>query len=639
MRNRHSGSTFAEDDVAIARMLEDVSIPVLVLSLIHITGDVSLLEGPLRPQGLFLNEVQGYMSDEDQAAVRAMALPILATWRDAGCPEPEPLDPVLIKAMMDWLVVEEVPAEYLRMLLEEMELDGIDGRRPEALAGAGEGLRAVVIGAGESGILAGVRLAELGVAFTILEKDDGVGGTWHENRYPGARVDVGNHFYCYSFEPSDHWTEYFSQQPELEAYFVSVAERHGLFEHIKLSTEVVSAAFDEDTSCWQIEADGPEGPTTFEAELLISAVGQMNRPSIPDIPGLADFAGPAFHSARWDEGIDLEGKDVVMIGAGASGFQIAPAIAEEVSSLTVFQRTAQWMFPNPNYHAEVGEGLRWALRHLPFYGRWFRFLVFWPGCDAGLAAARVDPSWPNQQRSVSETNDLTRELFSDWIRSQVGDDEELLAKVLPDYPPTGKRTLQDNGSWLRALTRENVELVRCGIDRVVPDGVVDADGVHHRADLIVLATGFEVTKMLAPMRITGRGGVDLHERWGRRPAAHLGITVPGFPNLFLLYGPGTNLVHGGSLIFHSECQMRYISGCIAALARSGVKTMEVREEPCRTWHERSQAELAGLVWSQPSIKHSYFKNEAGEIHVLSPWRLVDYWAWTREPDISDFEMR
>ena len=194
-----------------------------------------------------------------------------------------------------------------------------------------------------------------------------------------------------------------------------------------------------------------------------------------------------------------------MIGAGASGFQIAPTIAPEVDHLTVFQRTAQWMFPNPNYHATVGPGVRWALRHLPFYGRWYRFLILWPGCDKGLEAARVDPDYPDQQRAVSEMNELTRQMFTDWIVGQVGDDPELVAKVVPDYPATGKRTLQDNGAWLGALTRDNVDLVRTAIDHIEPDAVVTVDGERYPADVLVYATGFRATEVLFPMAIVGPG--------------------------------------------------------------------------------------------------------------------------------------
>ena len=612
-----------------------------MLSLVHMSGDPELIRGALKPAGLFLNEVQGYMSEEDKAEVRKIAVDVIGDYRDRGCPEPEPVSVELLKEMMEWLVCEPVPDEYVPMLLEEMELDGRDQRavRAEHASTTTDpaDFPVVVIGCGESGLLAGIRLKEAGIPFTIVEKNAGPGGTWYQNTYPGARVDVGNHFYCYSFEPTDQWTHFFAEQPELQAYFQRVMDEYDVGPHVRWQTEVTDATWDDAGATWTVRTRAADGTVaTLEARAVISAVGQLDRPNIPAIPGREAFSGKAFHSAQWDHSVDLHGKRVAMIGAGASGFQIAPAIADDVAHLTVFQRTAQWMFPNPNYHAAVGAGVQWALRHLPFYGRWYRFLLFWPGCDKGLEAARVDADYPDQRRAVSEINEITRIMFTEWITSQVGDDAELAAKVVPDYPATGKRTLQDNGSWLQTLTRDDVELVRTPIDRIEAGGVVTADGVHHPADVIVFATGFHATEVLWPMTITGRDGRDLHTLWGDRPTAYLGITVPGYPNFFCMYGPGTNLASGGSLIFHSECQMRYITKCLDLLIAEGHRFMEPRQDRTEDWVQRSQCEMRKMVWSQPSIEHSFYKNSHGEVYTLSPWRLVDYWTWTRTPDPGDF---
>jgi 4-hydroxyacetophenone monooxygenase len=638
VRNPHAGQPFTTSDEDIAAALLDVSVPTLMLSLVHMAGDPALIRGALKPAGLFLNEVQGYMSEEDKAAARNVALEVIADYRDRGCPDPEPISGELLKEMMEWLVCEPVPDEYVPMLLEEMELDGTDARAVHtSTKSARDGFPVVVIGCGESGLLAGIRLKEAGIPFTIVEKNAGPGGTWYQNTYPGARVDVGNHFYCYSFEPTDQWTHFFAEQPELQAYFQRVMDRYDVAPHVRWQTEVTDATWDDDMATWTVRTRGVDGTSsTIEARAVISAVGQLDRPHVPTIPGRDQFSGAAFHSAEWNHSVDLGGKRVAMIGAGASGFQIAPTIADEVAHLTVFQRTAQWMFPNPNYHEAVGPGVQWALRHLPFYGRWYRFLLFWPGCDKGLQAARVDPDYPDQQCAVSEINEMTRIMFTEWIKSQIGDDPELAAKVVPDYPATGKRTLQDNGSWLRTLTRDDVELVRTPIDRIEAEGVVTADGVRHPADVIVFATGFQATEMLWPMAITGRDGQDLRASWGERPAAYLGITVPGYPNFFCMYGPGTNLASGGSLIFHSECQMRYISECLDHLIAGGHRFMEPRQDKTDDWVRRSQEEMRKMVWSQPSIAHSFYKNSSGEVYTLSPWRLVDYWTWTRGPDPSDF---
>ena len=635
MRNPHAGLPFSAADASdadIAAALADVSVPTLLLSCVHITGDASILDGPLKPQGLFLNEVQGFMSEEDKAKARDFALGVIRDWRDRGCPEPAPIGPALLKRMMDWLVCERVPDEYVAMLLEEMELDGGDARKAAPVdSTTAAALPVVVIGCGMSGLLAAIRLQEAGFPYVVIEKNADVGGTWFENGYPGARVDVGNHFYCYSFEPSDHWTEFFARQPELQAYFRRVMEKHGVDRHVRWRTEVTGAVWDDATATWTVTLDDGE---TLKARAVISAVGQLNRPYVPDVPGR--FDGPAFHTARWDHSVDLTGKRVVMIGAGATGFQVAPAIADRVGHLTILQRSAQWMFPNPNYHAAVGPGVRWALRHLPFYGRWYRFLVFWPGCDKGLVVAKVDPEWEPQARSVSAANDFARLMFTEWITSQLGDRPDLVDKVVPDYPATGKRTLQDNGSWLATLKRPNVTLVRSGVARLEPDGVVDSAGTKHAADVVVWATGFRVNDLLLPMRIVGRGGVDLRERWGIRPRAYLGMTVPDFPNLFMLYGPGTNLASGGSLIFHSECEVRYVIQCLRLLAERGLAAMEPRRDRDDAWYERCQRELKTTVWASPHIAHSFYKNAAGEVHGLSPWRLVDFWAWTRTLDPDDY---
>ena len=646
MRSAYAGALITADDAAIEAALQDVSIPTLMLSLVHITGDAELIRGRLKPQGLFLNEYQGFMTEQDKQAVRELALPIITAYRDRGCTLPQAPGPELIREMMSWMVCAEVSDEYLPMVLEEMELDDVDERAVDVDApeSAKADFPVVVIGCGESGLLAGIRLAEVGLPFTIIEKNAGPGGTWYENSYPGARVDVGNHFYCYSFEPSDHWTEFFAQQPELAKYFRDVMQRRGIEPHIRFETEVVGMDWDDEAGTWTVHTrsvDGTEDRLTARA--VISAVGQLNRPSVPDIKGMNDFTGAAFHSSNWDHSVDHRGKKVALIGAGATGFQIAPTIAPEVEQLTVLQRTAQWMFPNPNYHAKVGDGFRWALRHLPYYGRWFRFLIYWPsGHDGGLAGARVDPDYrdPNsgdQQPAVSAGNELTRQMFTSWIESQVGEDKELLAKVIPDYPATGKRTLQDNGSWLTALKRDNVELVRDSIDHIDATGIVTSSGKRYEADIIVYATGFHTNRMLWPMSINSRED-NLGQRWGDAPTAYLGITIPGFPNLFCMYGPGTNLAHGGSLIFHSECQMRYITGCLNKLVSGGHKAMEPKPDVTDAYWERLENELMTLVWAQPSIKHSHFKNSRGKIHSLSPWRLVDYWTWTRRPDFADFDI-
>ena len=615
-----------------------------MMSVVHMTGDPSILRGPHRPVGIYLNEVQGFMSDEDQAAVRAQALEAIIAYRDSGGVLPPPPGPALVQEMMNVLVAQEVPEEYVPLVLEELELDGTDARDLHWADGLPTEVRnhfhVLVIGAGMSGLLAGIRLARAGIGFTVVEKNAGVGGTWWENRYPGCRVDVGNHFYCYSFAPNNQWSEFFARQPELQAYFDRCMHDFGIADHVRLGTEVVSARWQDDTARWSVRlrrADG--GLEDLEANVVISAVGQLNRPKLPDIPGRESFAGASLHSAEWEEGTELAGKRVAVIGTGASAFQIVPTIADEVARLTVFQRTAPWMFPNPHYHERVGPGARWAFEHLPYYARWYRFLLFWPACDGGLPAMRVDPEWPDQSRSISAVNDAAREVFTQWMADQIGDDPDLLAKVVPDYVCLG----QAHAAGQRELAvRAGQGPGRAGHRPDRRDhtgwGALPGRGRSIRVDVIIYATGFHANRYLWPMEIVGRGGAVLAEQWGDRPTAYLGMTVPNFPNLFCLYGPGTNLAHGGSLIFHAECQIRYIMGCISAVMAGG-GSIECRADVHDDYNRRLQAELDTMVWSHPSIRHSWYRNAEGRIYILSPWRLVDYWKWTRSPDLAEFALR
>jgi 4-hydroxyacetophenone monooxygenase len=643
-RNPHSGVPFDDDDATIERALEDVSIPALQCSLVHLTGDPSWIRTELRPQGSMLNEYQGYMPEEMKVEVRRRALPAIVQYRDGGCVLPAPPSPEILREMMEFLACTPVPEEVAEMFLEDLHLDGSDARAitwgDEIPAAVKTDAHVVVVGCGEAGLLAGVRLSQAGIPFTIVEKSAGPGGTWWDNRYPGARVDIGSHFYCYSFEPGDHWTEYFSQQPELAEYFDRVMHKYGVDAHCRFNTEVTKATFDEDTGRWSVDVRTPDGAVDrIDAFAVISAVGALNQPHIPEIPGMHDFAGPSFHSSRWDPNVDVSGTLLALVGAGASGFQIAPTIADDVDQLTVFQRTAQWMFPNHNYHRSVPDGDRWAMRHLPFYGRWFRFITFYPGAGLTMERSRIDAAYDDSDgRAINETNALTRELFAAWIAEQIGDDADLLARVIPDYPATAKRMLQDNGSWLGCLKKDNVELVRTGIERVVEDGIVTVDGTHYPADVICYATGFRHNDYLWPMEIFGRGGRSLREQWGIEPTAYLGITVPNFPNLFCVYGPGTNLAHGGSLIFQSECQVHYVMEALRLLLTGPHRTMEPRPDVHDEYRKKYEHEISQMVWSHWSVKHSHFKNPDGRIFTLSPWPIPTYWAWTNHVDPNDYEL-
>jgi 4-hydroxyacetophenone monooxygenase len=644
MRNPHAAQPFTDDDATIAASLDDVAVPALLCSLVHMTGDPSWVrERALRtlPSS---SDYQCGLTAEEQADIRHRAVPIISAYRDAGC-EPVPLADDVLREMMNFLAKGSITNRLAAMMFEDMQFAGADSRavtwRDEIPATERDAAPVVVIGCGESGILAGIRLAQAGLPFTIVEKNPGPGGTWWENRYPGARVDVGSHQYCYSFEPADHWSLYYCEQPELRAYFERVVDKYGLEPHIRYRTTVTSIEWHDDEARWHVHIERPDGASeTLVARFVISAVGSLNLPHLPEIPGMDTFAGPSFHSARWPADLDITGTRFALLGAGASGFQIAPTIADSVGQLTIYQRTAQWMVPNPVYRKTVPPGDRWALRHLPFYARWFRFLMGYTGIATGVEPFRCDPDYDDHDGvAINEGNAMRRDMLEGWIRSNLEGRPDLIEKSIPDYPAMGKRILQDDGFWLQTLRKPNVELVRTGIERIVPDGVITVDGTHRPADVICYATGFRHNEFLAPMTVIGRGGVSLREQWGDEPTAYLGVTMPNFPNFFCVYGPGTNLAHSSSLFFHSEYQTTHAMDVIHLVLTRGARTAEVRRDvhdEYAAWH---QDEISQLVWAHPSIAHSHYKNPAGKVYTLSPWAVDHYWALTKELQPDAYELR
>lgn len=553
-----------------------------------------------------------------------------------------PPDPARLRTMMEVCVARKVADEYLPLINHDMGLGDtppieVDWREPPEASRLSD-FRVLVIGAGESGLCAGIKLKRLGIAFEIIEKNDRVGGTWLENSYPGCGVDTPNHFYQYSFAPNHDWTRYFSPQDEIWKYLERCASQYGLREHIRFGTEVTHLDWDESASLWRIRVKAADGSTrTIKAQAVICAVGQLNRPKFPDIEGLDRFAGPVMHTAQWDHSVSLAGKRVAMVGTGASGMQVGPAIIDEVDQLLIFQRSPHWAVHNPLYHAAVKPGKQWALRNVPHYANWYRFQLFWASGDGLHASLHVDPNWPTPDISLNAENHAMREQLITHISAEIGRDPALLAKVIPDYPPYGKRMLRDN-HWFRMLRNRKAALITDPILRIEPEAVVTRDGARHGADVLVLATGFQADRMTWPMQVTGRAGATLQGRWGADdPRAYLGITVPDFPNFFLMYGPNTNLAHGGSAIFHSECQTRYALLALRELIEGGHRALDCRADVHDAFNKRVDARHAQMVWAHPGVG-SWYKNRSGRVFATSPWRLVEYWNMTRHFNAAEYRI-
>jgi 4-hydroxyacetophenone monooxygenase len=630
-----------ESDDEIRAAVEQAQLAPLLAALALATGDYGLLEDDLRPDPARIIEPQGGLSDALQARARELATAAITAFRDGGCrPAPLPSDEQLARAVRFAMGTDQMD-QYIPVLEEELALGGEDRRAPQwrkEEVAPDVDFRVAVIGAGMSGLLAAHRLDQAGVPYVILEKDADVGGTWLENSYPGCRVDVPNHLFSYSFAQKDDWPQHFSTQDVLLDYFRQCADELGIRPHIRFRTEVLEARWQEDRACWAIDVRGPEGTSeTIEAQALISAVGQLNRPNMPEIAGMGTFSGPSFHSARWDHSVDLAGTRVAVIGTGASAAQFVPVIAEEVAQLTVFQRTPPWFFPTPDYHDPVEPGQRWLFTHVPYYSGWYRFWLFWASAEILLPAARVDPDWQPRDRSVGQANDDLRALLTEYIRAEFAFDADLCEQVLPEYPPASKRVLRDNGIWARTLRRDNVRLVTEGIAEIVPEGVLTKDGERHEVDVIIYGTGFQASRFLTPMKVVGRGGVDLHEQWDGDARAFMGITVPNFPNFFVMYGPNTNIVVNGSIIYFSECEVRYILGCLEVLLRGGHRAMEPRKDRHDEYNRRIDEGNLGMAWGVATV-NSWYRNAKGRVAQNWPFSLVEYWDQTRAPDPTDYEL-
>jgi len=629
-------------DINRQTALQQASVPTLLMCLAQITRDPKWLQEPFLPKrdiSIFA-EPSGGLSPEVQRTVRESLSRVLDELQ-AGTRTlpPLPTEAELVE-MMSVCLGERVPPEYAPMAMEEMGYRDrrLEWRKPPP-AERLKAFRVLVIGAGFTGLCAAYRLREMGFAFDVVDKNTEIGGTWWENTYPEAGVDTPNHFYSYSFAPNTTWSSNYSKRDEMLAYQQRVANELALRPFIELGTEVLSMHWHEAQSHWVVtvrKADGRE--QTREYGAVITCMGFLNKPKLSSIPGMDRFAGPHWHSARWRHEVSLEGKRVGVIGTGASAMQFLRTVAAQAAHVTIFQRSTQWARPPQDYHGTVSPESKWLLEHIPYYYAWYRFGLMWRFGDGLLPTVRRDPAWPTPERSMNYRNDRQRQQLTDHLLKELEGRPDLIAKCLPDYPPYGKRILIDNG-WYQALRRDNVTLITEAVARVEPDALIDAQGVRHEVDVILEATGFEPGKLLAPIEVRGRDGVLLSQVMGEDdPRAHLGITIPGYPNLFITTGPNTGLAHGGSAIFVSEVQVRYVTAVLRDMMEAGLGAVEVREPVYEDYNQRVDAEHAELVWAHSGMRN-WYRNAKGRVFAVMPWRLVDYWQMTREPRLEEFETR
>lgn len=474
-----------------------------------------------------------------------------------------------------------------------------------------------------------IRLLEHGVkTFTIYEKSDGVGGTWRDNTYPGAACDVPSHLYSLSFAPKKDWTRKFPEQPEILSYFESLVPRFGLEPYLRTGVEVTTLDWDDDDQGWRgslrpTATDGPDSDTAsqpseiFEADVVVSGLGQLNQPYVPDIEGLSDFAGTTFHSARWNHDHDLRGERVAVIGIGASAIQFVPRVAPIARSTTLFQRSVNYVVPKPDRAFRPWE--RWLLSNVPGLEKLYRESIYW----------RFEARF-GLMRKGSRVGDLVRRKFAQRV-SAIESDRLPLDAIVPDYSPGCRRLLIAN-DWYPTLLMDSVDVVTAGVDRITAHGVV-ADGVEYPADTIIFGTGFRSTDFLTPVSVHGRSGEPLDAVWRDGAKALLGLSVPQFPNFFMLYGPNTNLGHN-SILFMVEQQVGYIIELVEVMVADRIRTIEVNATAMDRFDAEIRDATARTVWDEECS--SWYKNEAGRITNNWPDYTVRYRRRMSRVDSDDW---
>ncbi|GAC1631049.1 MAG: NAD(P)/FAD-dependent oxidoreductase [Nevskia sp.] len=485
--------------------------------------------------------------------------------------------------------------------------------------GSTDELSVLIIGSGFAGLGMGIKLKEAGLTnFTILERADDVGGTWRDNNYPGCACDVQSHLYSFSFEPNPNWTRMFAQQPEIRAYLRHCAEKYALLPHIVYGADLVSARFDEARSLWHVATrDG----RSFSANVLVSGMGGLSNPAFPKIKGLENFKGKAFHSAQWDHSYELAGKNVAVIGTGASAIQFVPQIAKKAATMALYQRTPPWIMPKPDRAISGFE--RALFKRLPVAQRLLREAIYWQ-LESRVLGFVINPKLMKLVQKTAEGH----------IRKQIKN-PELRAKVRPNYTIGCKRVLISN-DYYPALAQDNVEVITNGIFEVRAHSIVDDQGIERPVDTIVYGTGFTAQEPMRRGTVFGRNGLDLLDAWKDGPEAYLGTTVAGFPNFFMIVGPNTGLGHS-SMVYMIESQVAYVMAALKTMRRKQLATVDVKPDVQAEFNGALQGKLSKSVWTTGC--KSWYVDANGKNNTLWPGFTFVYRRRTADFTAADYVLQ
>lgn len=627
------------DEERIEKILEHARPNILRMALYQVTRDPELEHMALHKEPLRGGAFFAYLlSDDDAKLVKQKALAYLTSGqvrKDLPLPSAEEQ-----RKMMGMLTGEVITDEGFNFGREELALEAFPrqaqwtAEKPDIPAD----FKVAVIGAGSSGIAAGVQLELLGVPYEIFERQSEIGGTWNQNHYPDARVDTSSFLYQFKFVKNYPWPEYFASQGEVKKYIEHVAREYGVDKHVTFDVELKKAVFDEATGLWNIELLRADGTVLKQSvNAIISGAGQFATPRLPDIEGIEDFQGSIFHTTAWDDSFDATGKRIAVLGNGSTGVQLMPKLAQSAQFIYQFQRTPQWISPMEQYREQIAPEVRWLFDHVPYYWNWYCYYSQ-VTTDAMQNAQEYDPEWQAEGGQISKANDGLRAALTAYIHSKVGSRPDLEAKLVPDYAPLARRLVVDNG-WYEALLRDNVELVTDPIVRFTERGVQTESGEVYEVDAVVLAAGFDVSKYLWPTEYVGRGGVTMESVWSKDgPRAYLGLTVPGFPNLYIFYGPNSQ-PRSGAFLSWIEIWSRYAVQGIIHVLEQGIKAIDVREQAFDEYNRELDARHDNLIWDKEApVGRNYYVNKFGRQNVNWSFRNVEYFTKVAKLNPDDFEV-
>lgn len=624
------------DEAFVRNALDHAAMNVLRMAIYQLTGDQELAEIPTIESPIRGGALSAFtIPPETHALVKEKALQWLRTGRGEGA------TPGLAEAskLMNMFAGQRLSPNELRFGYEELafepfprDVNWTAGKPPENI----ENFKVLIVGAGISGIAAAVQLKRLGIPFQIVERNDNLGGTWWTNDYPDARVDTSSYLYQFKFEKNYPWSEFFAARDESLKYLNHIVDKHEVRDAMQFGVEVVAAEWSEEDSVWQVVTRDQAGEEkTRSANVLISASGLFNKPKRPDIDGIESFSGQICHTTEWNDAIDVSGKRTALIGTGSTGAQLAPIIAESVGFLGIYQRTPEWVMAFENYKVNIGPELRWLFDNIPYYWNWYCFSSHMTG-QTMQGLQYHDREWQANGGIVSPRNDKLRTVLEEYIRDKVGTVPGLAERLTPDHAPLVRRLVVDNGFY-DAIMRDNVELYSGGIRRITPAGIVGEDGVERDFDVIVLGTGFETAEYFWPASYRGRKGASLENLWAKDGArSYLGITIPGFPNFFVFYGPNGSPRSGGFYSW-SEVWSRYICSAIVGMIEKGHNSIEVRRDVFDRYNEGMDEAMKNLIWEMGGA--SYYVNEHGRSGIFMPWETQDYHAMVERVNFDDFVLQ